>query len=216
MLDKNGFDKWASGYDKTVTGDEAVGEYPFAGYSAVLRGVRELVKEPRGAEILDIGVGTGKFSSGLYAAGAKICGVDFSAGMLERSWEIMPQGEFHLFDFNSGLPPALRERKFEYIISAYAFHHLDDQGKADFLRSLVHNLKAGGLIIIADVAFETSAGQAACRERSGGKWDDSEIYMVAGTLLPLLNGFGLKPEYRQVSNCAGILTLTLPAALHRG
>jgi len=208
MLDKNGFDKWASSYDKTVVGDDLAGEYPFAGYSAVLRCVREMVKEPRGAEILDIGVGTGKFTSGLYAAGAKIYGVDFSAGMLERSREIMPQGEFYLFDFNSGLPPALRERKFGYIISAYAFHHLDEQGKADFLRSLVCNLKTGGTIIIADVAFETSAGLAACRERSGKKWDDSEIYMVAGTLLPLLESFGLKAEYRQVSNCAGILTLS--------
>jgi len=208
MLDKNGFDKWASSYDKTVAGDDVAGEYPFAGYSAVLSAVREMVKEPRGAEILDIGVGTGKFSSGLYDAGAKIYGVDFSAGMLERSRLVMPQGEFHLFDFNSGLPLVLRERKFEYIISGYAFHHLDDQGKADFLRSLACNLKTGGMIIIADVAFETSDARAACRERSGKKWDDSEIYMVAGTLLPLLAGFGLKAEYRQVSNCAGILTLS--------
>jgi len=208
MLDKNGFDKWASSYDKTVIGDEVTGEYPFAGYSAVLSCVSEMVKEPRGAEILDIGVGTGKFSSGLYAAGARICGVDFSAGMLERSREIMPQGEFHLFDFGSGLPTVLMERKFKYIVSAYAFHHLDDEKKAGFIRSLVGNLKTGGMIIIADVAFETSAGQAACRERSGKKWDDSEIYMIADTLLPLLNGLGLSAEYRQVSNCAGILTLS--------
>ena len=207
MLDKTGFDKWASSYDRTVTSDDVAGEYPFAGYSAVLRCVEEAVKEPRGAEILDIGVGTGKFSSGLYAAGAKVYGVDFSARMIERSRELMPQGEFHLFDFNSGLPPALREKKFEYIVSAYAFHHINDQRKADFIRTLVSNLKMGGMMIIADVAFETSAGLASCRERSGVKWDSSEMYMVAETLLPLLKSSGLKAEYRQVSNCAGILTL---------
>lgn len=208
MLDENGFNNWAASYEKTVFADDVAGEYPFAGYSAVLNCVRGMIKEPRGANILDIGIGTGKFSSGLYAAGAKICGVDFSAGMLDRARETMPQGEFHLFNFESGLPPELRERKFDYIVSSYAFHHLDDKGKTAFLRSLTGNLQTGGMIIIADVAFGTAGEQAACREKSGAKWDDSEIYMVAETLLPMLDDCGVKADYKQISNCAGILTIT--------
>jgi len=209
MLDKSGFDKWSSNYDQTVAGDDVAGAYPFAGYSAVLDRVKDLVGEPEGLEILDIGVGTGKFSSALYSAGARICGVDFSAGMLEKARAAMPRGEFHLFDFNAGLPPDLDGSKFDRIISAYAFHHLTDAGKAAFLRSLGGRLKAGGKVVIADVAFETARGLNACREKAGPKWDDSESYMVAETLLPLLVGCGLKSDYLQVSNCAGILTLVL-------
>ena len=207
MLDKNGFNEWAPGYDNSVSESEKAGRYPFAGYSAVLAEVRGLIKEPRGAEILDIGIGTGKFSAGLYAAGARICGLDFSAAMLEKAKAAMPDGEFHLFDFNSGLPQELKRRSFDYIISAYAFHHLDEGGKASFLRSLAGNLKPGGKIIIADVAFNTAGELAACRERSGDKWDDAEIYMVAETLLPLLQNSGLNVQYRQISGCAGILIL---------
>ena len=208
MLDKGGFDKWSSNYDKTVAGGDVAGEYPFAGYSAVLGCVKDLVGEPSGLEILDIGIGTGKFSSTLYAAGAKICGVDFSAGMIEHARMVMPQGEFHLFDFNSGLPPDLNGRKFDRVISAYAFHHLADSGKAAFIKSLAGRLKGSGKIVIADVAFETERGLNACREKAGAKWDDSEIYMVAETLRPLLRVRGLKSDYFQISNCAGILTLT--------
>ncbi len=207
MLDKNGFNEWAAEYDKSVSESEKAGRYPFAGYSTVLAEVRGLIKDPRGAEILDIGIGTGKFSAGLYEEGARICGLDFSAAMLEKAKAAMPDGEFHLFDFNSGLPQKLKGRSFDYIISAYAFHHLDDGGKAAFLRALAGNLKPGGKIIIADVAFKTTGELAACRERSGAKWDDAEIYMVAETLLPLLQNSGLKTEYRQISNCAGILIL---------
>ncbi|MDQ7773093.1 MAG: methyltransferase domain-containing protein [Elusimicrobiales bacterium] len=207
MLDKDGFDKWSATYDKSVSSSDEEGRYPFAGYTTVLAEMRKLIAEPRGAEVLDIGVGTGKFSAGLYAEGANICGVDFSAAMLEEARAAMPGGEFHHFDFASGLPAELRGRKFDYIVSSYAFHHLDDAGKASFLRALAGNLKPGGLIIIADVAFSTSVELTACRARSGEKWDDSEIYMVAETLLPLLKDSGLKPEYRQISDCAGILTL---------
>lgn len=206
MMDKDGFNKWAANYDKSVSSSDEEGRYPFAGYTTVLAEMRTLIAEPRGAEVLDLGVGTGKFSAGLYTEGAKICGVDFSAAMLKQARTAMPEGEFHRFDFASGLPAELKGRKFDYIVSSYAFHHLDDAGKASFLRSLVDNLKSGGMIVIADVAFGTAAELAACREMSGEKWDDSESYMVAETLLPLLKDSGRRPEYRQISVCAGILT----------
>jgi len=207
MLDNNGFDKWSERYDKNVASDDVSGEYPFAGYRRVLERVKSMVKTPGGAEILDIGVGTGKFIAGFYAAGARICGVDFSAKMLELARKRMPQAEFQLFDFSSGLPLEIKARKFDYIISAYAFHHLDDSGKAAFLKSLSGNLKRNGMIILADVAFKTAPDLSACRKKAGEKWDDSEIYMVAENLLPLLTGSGLRAAYEQISHCAGILTI---------
>lgn len=206
MLNNNGFDDWAKTYDKSVAASDSAREYPFAGYAAVLAEIRKLIKEPRGAEILDIGIGTGKFSSRLYTEGARICGIDFSAAMLEKARSVIPEGEFYHFDFKSGLPQELKGRKFDYIISSYAFHHLNDEDKAVFLRSLTRNIKPGGSIIIADVAFKTGEALAACREESGGKWDDSEIYLVAESILLLLEG--TNAEYRQISVCAGILTIS--------
>lgn len=36
MLNSKGFDEWAAGYDASVRHSHDAGEYPFAGYDAVL------------------------------------------------------------------------------------------------------------------------------------------------------------------------------------
>lgn len=43
MLDKNGFDLWADGYDKTVGISDEENTYPFAGYRDVLGSIFQAI-----------------------------------------------------------------------------------------------------------------------------------------------------------------------------
>ncbi|UYZ23801.1 hypothetical protein [Mesobacillus jeotgali] len=66
MLNKQGFDLWADGYDKTVQVSEENGVYPFAGYRAILNKIFNEVMEKENARVLDIGFGTGVLTAKLY------------------------------------------------------------------------------------------------------------------------------------------------------
>ncbi len=57
---------------------------------------------------------------------------------------------------------------------------------------------------IGDVAFENRDKLDQCRQETGDEWDDEEIYFVADELRSAFPSLA----FRQVSYCAGILTLT--------
>ena len=157
MLNSKGFDEWAAGYDASVRHSHDAGEYPFAGYDAVLSLIEARVNSRPGADVLDLGFGTGMLTARLYAAGHPVAGVDFSQNMLDAARAKMPCAELYLYDFTRGLPPALEGRMFDFIISTYAFHHVPDTGKPAFLLELSRRLSPGGECLIGDVAFETQA-----------------------------------------------------------
>lgn len=46
------------------------------------------------------------------------------------------------------------DKKFDYVVSSYAIHHIDNDAKINFIFQLKNVLKNNGRIIIADVAFE--------------------------------------------------------------
>jgi len=199
------FDTWAASYDDIVASESR--GYPFEGYREVLERVREHVTVRDGTTVLDIGVGTGLLSRPLYDAGADIYGVDLSPAMLERAKQKMPGGSFFLCDISDGLPKELHCVSFDYILSSYALHHLDDTGKLVLLAQLKSRLKTGGTIIVADIAFETAADLERVRRDAGDGWDASEYYYVAGDFLPELERAGFDAAYTQVSCCAGVMVL---------
>ena len=160
MLYSKGFDEWAAGYDASVRHSHDAGEYPFAGYDAVLSLIEARVNSRPGADVLDLGFGTGMLTARLYAAGHPVAGVDFSQNMLDAARTKMPCAELYLYDFTRGLPPALEGRTFDFIISTYAFHHVPDAGKPAFLLELSRRLSPGGECLIGDVAFLPVSGQA--------------------------------------------------------
>ncbi|MBN3028456.1 class I SAM-dependent DNA methyltransferase [Ruthenibacterium lactatiformans] len=108
MLNSKGFDEWAAGYDASVRHSHDAGEYPFAGYDAVLSLIEARVNSRPGADVLDLGFGTGMLTARLYAAGHPVAGVDFSQNMLDAARAKMPCAELYLYDFTRGLPPRWR------------------------------------------------------------------------------------------------------------
>ena len=63
MLDQNGFNLWANGYDRAVGISDEENTYPFAGYKDVLETIYRKVIERPFAVVLDIGFGTGALTA---------------------------------------------------------------------------------------------------------------------------------------------------------
>ena len=203
MLDKEGFDLWADGYDKAVGLSDEEDSYPFAGYRKVLRGIFQTIMQTPKATVLDIGFGTGTLTAKLYERGCHIYGQDFSPKMIALASRKMPEARLYQGDFTKGLAEQLRHLRYDFIVATYSLHHLTDGQKVAFLRELWDRLTENGRILIGDVAFENRAQLDQCRREAGEAWDDEEIYFVAEELREAFPGL----RFTQVSRCAGILTL---------
>lgn len=203
MLDSKGFDLWAHGYDKSVNLSEENNEYPFAGYKDVLNYIYNKVRKHNYSSVLDIGFGTGILTTQLYNEGYHITGIDFSRTMIDIAKSEMPEAILINWDFTRGLPVEIKNNKYDYIISTYAIHHLPDEEKIKFIKSLLKLLNVNGKILIGDVSFMTRKELEECKETHTEIWDDEEFYFVANEMMMSLNEFYC--NYEKISYCSGIL-----------
>lgn len=203
MLNNTGFDLWANDYDQSVAKSDADNQYPFAGYKHILSKIYLTVS--RGSRVLDIGFGTGKLTKALYDAGDEITGLDFSDRMIAIAREKMPQATLMAFDFTNGLPPTLKNERFNFIVSTYAFHHLTDQNKVPFLQQLLSYLSEDGTILIGDVAFQDRRSLEKCKAQCLPDWDEEEHYLVFDEIKTAFRADQIR--FESVSFCAGILSL---------
>ncbi len=204
MLDQNGFDLWADGYDKTVGLSDEENSYPFAGYKEILARIYQIVLEKGKSTILDIGFGTGTLTQKLYEQGCEVWGQDFSSRMIDLASAKMPNAHLFQGDFSQGLVEPLLKNSYDFIIATYSLHHLTDDGKITFIQSLMDLLKVDGIILIGDVAFANRADLERCQEEVGEEWDDDEIYFVFDELQKAFP----KMKFDQVSYCAGLISLS--------
>ncbi len=205
MLNSHGFDLWADGYDRSVGLSDEDNSYPFAGYKKILNLLYNEVLSVPHAEVLDIGFGTGTLTAMLYQQGCAVWGQDFSERMITLAREKMPGACLVQGDFTDGLAETLRAHTYDAILATYSLHHLTDEEKIPFIRSLLPLLKPDGKLLIGDVAFQTRAELEACKAACGEEWDDEEYYFVYEELAPF---FTNPPEFYPVSHCAGILVFT--------
>lgn len=203
MLNSNGFDIWADGYDESVRLADESDAYPFAGYAAILKEIYGRVCASGAKAVLDIGFGTGTLAGQLYQQGCDVFGQDFSSRMIQLAQEKMPRAKLYQGDFSLGLVQALKQQRYDAIIATYALHHLTDEQKAAFLQELLPLLQDNGCIYVGDVAFATRAQLEQRKAQAGDDWDASEIYFVYDELKQAFPQLRFEP----VSHCAGLLTL---------
>ena len=204
MLNDNGFDLWADGYDESVGLSDEAGTYPFAGYRAVLGEIYRRVLSAPGRKVLDIGFGTGTLTAKLYAQGCQIFGQDFSPRMIELAREKMPGAVLCQGDFSKGLAGELKRRRYDAIVATYSLHHLNDDKKAEFLKELRALLNPNGKIYIGDVAFQTRAELLRCKEEYADRWDEDEIYFVFDELKPQFENI----SFTRFSKCSGLIEIS--------
>jgi putative AdoMet-dependent methyltransferase len=198
------FDDWAAYYDRSV---EAGGSFPLTGYRQVLDEIVRAAGVQRGMKVLDLGIGTGNLAGRFAGLDCELWGVDFSAEMLARAREKVPQAHLAQVDLLGTWPAAL-DRRFERIVSAYVLHEFDLPAKVALLQRLVvHHLTAGGRIVVGDVAFETSRAREEAHNRWAELWDEEEFYWAADEAADACEAAGLQLAYRQVSSCGGVFVI---------
>lgn len=203
MLNSNGFDVWADGYDESVRLADESDAYPFAGYATILREIYGRVCASGAKAVLDIGFGTGTLAGQLYQQGCDVFGQDFSSRMIQLAQGKMPRAKLYQGDFSLGLVQELKQQRYDAIIATYALHHLTDEQKVAFFQELLPLLQDNGCIYVGDVAFATRAQLEQCKAQAGDDWDASEIYFVYDELKQAFPQLRFEP----VSHCAGLLTL---------
>lgn len=203
MLNSNGFDVWADGYDESVRLADESDAYPFAGYATILKEIYGRVCASGAKAVLDIGFGTGTLAGQLYQQGCDVFGQDFSSRMIQLAQEKMPRAKLYQGDFSLGLVQELKQQRYDAIIATYALHHLTDEQKAAFFQELLPLLQDNGCIYVGDVAFTTRAQLEQCKAQAGDDWDASEIYFIYDELKQAFPQLRFEP----VSHCAGLLTL---------
>lgn len=203
MLNSNGFDVWADGYDESVRLADESDAYPFAGYATILREIYGRVCASGAKAVLDIGFGTGTLAGQLYQQGCDVFGQDFSSRMIQLAQGKMPRAKLYQGDFSLGLVQELKQQRYDAIIATYALHHLTDEQKVAFLQELLPLLQDNGCIYVGDVAFATRAQLEQCKAQAGDDWDASEIYFVYEELRQAFPQLQFEP----MSHCAGLLTL---------
>ena len=195
------FDQWAEGYDNMI--ERWSDSFPFLGYDDVLNRIVELTDPKPGMKILDVGTGTGALAQKFLDFDCEIWGVDYSRKMLEKAEEKMPDCQFIQLDIRADWPPELAG--FDRVVSAYALHHLNLEGKIEVIKRMLNDLITDdGRIVIGDVSYPTFAARARARQEILDLWDDSEYYWAADVIKNMLWGQGAHVVYEQISSCAGV------------
>lgn len=204
------FDAWAETYDHDVVPQD---QFPFIGYKRALDTVVNLAQPRPGMSVLDLGTGTGNLAERFAQRGCELWCTDFSQPMLDKARAKLPAAHLVLHDLRQDWPATL-DRRFDRIVSAYAFHHFDLEHKAALCHDLVaRRLEAGGRLIIADISFADARHLQSFAESIGAAWE-VEPYWLADEAIRALTALGLYVKHIPMSACAAVYNITASAHLH--
>lgn len=107
--------------------------------------------ETPGAEVLDLGCGTGLELQWYFARNpqARVTGIDLSEAMLNRLREKFPDRSLNLLQ-GSYFELPLGEARFDGAVSVESLHHFPQEQKTALYHKLYRALKPGGAFILTD------------------------------------------------------------------
>lgn len=158
----------ATPWDRRVEAWEGIAASPV--FTRLATSVLERAAIRDDERVIDLGAGTGLLTLAAARTAAEVIAVDYSQPMLDRL-------AHHAGAAGLGritcLRADLRELPIEdgvadVAISSYAFHHLDDDGKALALSEARRVLRPGGRLVVLDMMFALSL-RAADRKIIAGK-----------------------------------------------
>jgi SAM-dependent methyltransferase len=112
-------------------------------YAAV---ARRFLRAIRGRRLLEIGCGQG-FVLGFLRDEFETTGVDVSAYALDDAGRNAPHAKLVLASVEQGLPPEIKERKFDLVLAKYVLEHLEHPEAV--VRSAFEVLQPGGLFFFS-------------------------------------------------------------------
>lgn len=136
---REGYDRWSHQYDVDGNPLIALEEKHFP----------EILGEIAGLRVADIGCGTGRHSSRLAEAGARVVALDFSTGMMRKARERRAAEHiaFAVSDISGTLP--IRDHSFDRIICCLVLDHIHDV--ASLFRELSRVCRRNGFIAISSM-----------------------------------------------------------------
>ncbi|MEH7342697.1 class I SAM-dependent methyltransferase [Bacillus sp. JJ1532] len=146
-------------------------------------------------------------TSKLYENGHQIDGLDFSSKMISIAKSKMPKANLIEWDISNGIPPEFQNNKYETIVSTYTLHHLKDEAKISFIKTLLSVLEENGKLFIGDISFETRENLEECRRKSIDYWDHDECYFVFNEIHSSLKN-DCNCEFYPLSHCGGVIVIT--------
>jgi len=203
-MDKSLFDRWAADYDDSILRNSNL--FPFTGYYDVITAVISHVAPKKGMLVLDIGIGTGLLASELVKYGCVIHGLDISRAMIEKAQIRVPDGQFDVVDVDKYGLGKFSKNRYDRIISTYCFHHFTTERQLELIDSATkNNMTERALMIIADIGFEDETRYEQARSQYRDGWDNEEYYLCGNVMVSSIRESGNLAEFRQISECAGIL-----------
>lgn len=144
-MQKADYHKIAENFDQ---GRPLSGEITEAWLDAVLR----LAKAPKGAALLDIGCGTGRFALPLAEKlGFKVTGADLFKEMLEKAKE-KDTNHIVTWEVQDAQSLTYPDNTFDCVFMSHLLHHCDDPDKV--LRECYRVLKKPGVVLVRYGALE--------------------------------------------------------------
>lgn len=151
---REGYDRWAETYDAT--------DNPVVGMDQ--RHALAALRPRAGERVLDAGCGTGRHLRGLLAAGCRVTGVDFSAGMLAVARRRAPGVPLARADLQRGLPFAADT--FDAVLCALVGEHLSDL--AACFGEIARVMGPGARFVFTVYAPELAAAGSEANFEAGG------------------------------------------------
>lgn len=212
--DRWNFDRQAASYDQLVSRNTE-GFNVHRDYDTALDETLRIIDPKPGEKGLDLGTGTGNLAGRFLAAGAGMAGVDQSWEMLCRCRKKYPQMTTRLGNL---LAIPFFDQSFDFVVTSYALHHLEEDQKLLVLEEMHRVLKPGGRLCIADLMFTSEkTREAYLRDLiRKGKEDvveiiEDEYYADRSRLLAWFDAHGYRTGARQINEI-----LHLVWAVHSG
>ncbi len=144
------FDEWAEKYD------EYLPRFPV--YKKLMELVLQNANISSGAKVLDVGIGTGNTSLGIFAkTPCKITGVDVSEKMMRIAKEKAKEIGAEIETIVSSADKMVLDTDFDLAVAAFSIHHLEQKGKLEAFKRIHNSLKKGGRFILVDITIEIDA-----------------------------------------------------------
>lgn len=208
--DRWNFNHWAEGYDESVRRDMGVTGI-YKNYGTVLEKTYETavenVEEAEACRVLDIGVGTGNLSEFFIKNGYDIIGIDQSRDMMNQAKNKFPGLRLRIGEF---LKIPYENKRFDRIVSTYAFHHLDSQEKVVALKEMLRVLKEDGRIIIGDMMFENEAKKQEIYKtlsKDGIEEVEDEFYGDIEVLSEMVKDMGRELTSQKIDRFMHVITI---------